>query len=183
MIKVKNMSDINSNTAEVNNNFYEKYNPQIRAIVARILSNANQAQDIEDCVNTVFLELIERLHQYNETRGSMAAFVGVIARSIALNYRKSSMRKTGELVGDEKFDYMIEPLEVEDKVEFQILVDTILEQLNEQESILFGMKYLYFYTPEEIATAFKINRNAVDGRVNRLKKKIQKLLIKGGITI
>ena len=60
-----------NNKLEVNNNFYEKYHPQIRAIVIRILNNANQSQDIEDCVNTVFLELMEKLQQFNETRGSM----------------------------------------------------------------------------------------------------------------
>ncbi|MCL2773383.1 MAG: sigma-70 family RNA polymerase sigma factor [Oscillospiraceae bacterium] len=176
------MEDIN-NISEVNNNFYEKYNLQIRGIVARILNNANQAQDIDDCVNTVFLTLMERLEQYNETRGSLAAFVAIVARSVALNHRKGNICKTSELVGDEKIDYIIEPLEVEDKIEFQMLVDMILEKLNEQESILFAMKYIYFYPPDEIAKTFKINRNAVDGRVNRLKNKIKKLLIKGGITL
>jgi len=185
LINVKEMDNIDNmdNIFEVNNNFYEKYHSQIRSIVTRILLNANQAQEIDDCVNTVFLELMEKLQQYNETRGSMAAFVAIIARSVALNYRKSNMRKNIELVGDEKIDYIINPLEVADNVEFQMLVDMILKKLNEQESILFSMKYIYFYSPDEIAKKFKINRNAVDGRVNRLKNKIQKLLIKGGITV
>ncbi|MCL2773956.1 MAG: hypothetical protein FWD71_11465, partial [Oscillospiraceae bacterium] len=98
---MENMNNISN--LEVNNNFYEKYNPQIRAIVARILNYANQARDIDDCVNAVYLELMEKLQQYNETRGSMAAFVAIVARSAALNYCKSNMRKAGELIGDEKF--------------------------------------------------------------------------------
>ena len=175
------MDDVN--IPEVNNNFYEKYMPQIRAIVTRILSNANQAQDIDDCVNTAFVEIMERLQQYSESRGSLAAFVAIITRSAALNYCKSNSRKSGELVGDDKIDFLSAPIETEDKAEFQMLIDMILSKLNEQESILFSMKYLYFYTPEEIAKVFKINRNAVDGRVIRLKNKIKKLLLKGGITI
>jgi len=171
------------NNVEVNNNFYEKYNPQIRAIVIRILNNANQNQDVEDCVNTVFLELMERLQQYNESRGSLGAFVTIIARSVALNYCKSNTRKTHELVGDEKIDYIMEPLEVADEIEFTMLVDMILKKLNEQERGLFAMKYIYYYSPDEIAKAFKINRNAVDVRVNRLKNKVKNLLIKGGVTI
>jgi RNA polymerase sigma-70 factor (ECF subfamily) len=176
----KNMS---GNISEINNNFYEKYNPRIRAIVARILNNANRPQDIDDCVNTVFLGIMEKLKQYNETRGSMGAFVAMIARSVALNYCRDNMRSSSELIGSEKIDYIVEPLEVENKIEFQMLVDTILKNLNGQESVLFAMKYIYFYSPEEISKTFKINRNAVDGRVNRLKKKIKKLLLKGGITI
>ena len=181
-VNVMNIKNANDELS-VSSGFYSKYNPQIKAIVTRILVNANQSQDIDDCVNTVFLELMERLQQYNETRGSMAAFVAIIARSAALNYCKSNIRKHSELVGDDKIDYIITPLEVGDNIEFQMLVDMILAKLNEQESILFSMKYIYFYSPEEIAKAFKINRNAVDGRVIRLKNKIKKLLIKGGVKI
>ena len=172
-----------NNIPEINNSFYEKFNPQIRAIVTRILNNANQAQDIDDCVNTVYLELMERLQQYNETRGSMGAFVAVITRSVSLNYCKSNTRKSSELISDEKMDFLSEPLEFEDNVEFQMLVDGIIDKLNEEESALFAMKYIYFYSSEEIADAYKISRNAVDLRVQRLKRKTKTLLTKGGIIL
>ena len=178
---MENMNNISN--LEVNNNFYEKYNPQIRAIVARILNYANQARDIDDCVNAVYLELMEKLQQYNETRGSMAAFVAIVARSAALNYCKSNMRKAGELIGDEKFDILSDPIEIENKVEFEMLVKSIKVKLNEQERILFTMRFIYYYTPEEIAKTFKITRNTVDKRVSRLRNKVKNLLIKGGITI
>jgi len=182
-VKVLDTEIMDNNIFKLNNNFYEKYNPQIRNIVARILNNANQSQDIEDCVNTVFLELMEKLQQYNEMRGSMGAFVSVVTRSVALNYCRDNMRKHHELIGGEKLDFLSGPMEIENIIEFDMLVEKILEKLNEQESILFAMKYVYFYTPEEIAKVFKITRNAVDIRVNRLRSKIKKILIKGGITI
>ena len=113
----------------------------------------------------------------------MSAFVAVVARSVALNYRKSNSRRNSELVGDEKLDYLAEPIEIEDKIEFQMLVEKIVEKLSEQENVLFTLRYMLFYTPEEIAKVFKIRRNAVDGRLNRLRNKIKKLLIKGGYRI
>ena len=182
MIDVKEMSHMN-NIFELNNNFYEKYNPQIRAIVTRILNNAGQAQDIDDCVNTVFLGIMEKLQQFNETRGSMAAFVAVIARSAALDYCKGNRRKIGELIGDDNIDFLSEPLEFDGEVEFGMLIESIHAKLNEKENILFTMRYILFYSPEEIAKSLKITRNAVDIRVNRLKKKIRNFLIKGGITL
>ena len=172
-----------NNIHEVDNNFYIRYNPQIRKIVARILGNANLSHDIDDCVNNVFLELMEKLQQYSESRGNMASFVAVVARSAALDYCKGSIRKTGELIGDEKLDFLAGPVKVEDSVDFKMLVEAIAAKLNEQENILFAMRYIYFYTPEEIAKVFKIKRNAVDGRLNRLKKKIKKLLMRGGAMI
>jgi RNA polymerase sigma factor (sigma-70 family) len=134
-------------------------------------------------VNTVYIALIEKLRQYNETRGSMGAFVAIIARSTALNYCRHNMRRNGELIGDDKIDFLSEPIEFEDKVEFEMLVDNIRKHLSKQELILFGMRYIYYYTPEEIAKAFKIRRNTVNKRVSRLKNKIKKLLIKGGIIL
>jgi len=170
-------------TPEVNNGFYEKYNPQIRAVVTRILNHAGQTSDIDDCVNTVFLDLMEKLRQYNDTRGTMGAFVTVISRSVALNYCKSNMRKSAELVGDEKLDFLSAPLGYENEAEFDLLVESIAAKLNKQEKILFSMKYLYYYTPEEIAKALKIRRSAVDMRVNRLRNKIKTFLTKGGVII
>ena len=168
---------------ELNNNFYEKYDAQIRVTVARILKYANKVQDIDDCVNSVYLELIEKLQQYNETRGTLGAFVTVVARSAALNYCKYNMRRTSELIGDDKLDFLANPVEYEDEVEFKLLVEGILEKLNKKDRLLFTMRYIYFYSPEEIAKTMQIKRSAVDMRVNRLKKKIKDFLIKGGILI
>lgn len=184
-LDMENTNNINniSNISEVNNNFYEKFNPQIRAIVTRILNNSNQSQDIEDCINTVFLGLIERLQQYNETRGSLATFTAIITRSIALDYCKSNKNKIGELIGDDNLDFLSVPLEFENEVEFTMLIKSIHKKLNERENALFTMRFVLFYSPEEIAKSFKISRNAVDIRVNRLKVKIRNFLKKGGITL
>jgi len=182
-MNVEDMSKNQNGNIEVNNNFHEKFNPQIRVIVTRILNNANQSQDIDDCVNTVFLELMERLQQYNETRGSLAAFVAIITRSAALNYCKGNTRKAGELIGDDNIDFLCEPIEFENEVEFDMLVKNILGKLNDKECALFTMRFILFYSPEEIAKNLKIMRNTTDVRINRLKKKIKTLLIKGGITI
>jgi len=186
-----NNSNNQNNKIEINNGFYEKYHQNIRAIVTRILCNANQVNDIEDCVNTVFLELMENLQQYNETRGSMSAFVSIIARTTALDYCKKNMRNPNELVGDDKIDFLSQPIEIgtgtgtgfEDKVEFQMLVEGILKKLNKEERVLFTMKHILFYSPDDIAKALKIRRSAVDMRVSRLKGKIKNFLIKGGISL
>ena len=181
------MKNIDNNISGINadNNFFEKYTPQIRAIVARILNNAGQARDIDDCVSSVFLELMEKLQQYNEIRGSLAAFITVIARSAALNYCRDNRRKICELIGDDKIDFLGMPLrfEFENEVEFDMLVESLFEKLNKKERALFTMRFILFYPPEEIAKRLGITRNAADVRLNRIKNKIKKILTKGGITI
>ena len=187
-LSVEDMKTIGGEAfVEVNDRFYEKYEPHIRRIAARILTNANQASYIDDCVNEIFLQLIERLRQYNETRGSMAAFVTIIARSAALNYTKANMRNIGELIGDDNIEFLAEPAsfenEVEDEIEYGRLVKSILEKLTKKEAALFTMRFLLFYPPEEIAKTLNIARNSVDGRMNKLKSKIKRFLIKGGVSI
>jgi RNA polymerase sigma factor (sigma-70 family) len=113
----------------------------------------------------------------------MAAFVAIIARSTALDYCRRNMRKTNELIGDENIDFLSEPIEFERKIEFEMLVESILKQLNKKERALFTMRYILFYTPEEIAKVLKIRRSAVDMRTTRLKSKIKNFLTKGGITL
>jgi RNA polymerase sigma-70 factor (ECF subfamily) len=169
-------------TFEINNSFVEKYTPVIRAIVTNILKYTNQSQDIDDCVNTVFLSLMEKLQQYNETRGSLAAFVIMIARSTTLDYRRSGLRSTGELIGDDNIYFLVEPVNFENEVEFEMAVENvILKKLSEQERRLYTMKYVLHDSPEEIAKFLNINRNSVDARIHRLKNKIKNLMKKGGM--
>lgn len=175
--------DDNNNTFEINNGFFEKYHSTIRAIVTNILKPANQSQDIQDCVNTVFLSLMEKLQQYNETRGSLAAFVIIIARSTALNYLKTNARKTSELIGGDKFDFISDNLNFENDVEFKMLVKSILEKLNEKEKVLFTMRFILYDSADEIARTLRINKNTVEVRINRLKNKIKIFLTKGGIIL
>ena len=183
------IADTNGNESEtfenieINDSFYFKYQPQIHIIVSNILLYANQPNDIDDCVNTVFLEIIKKIRQYDETRGSMEAFVAVIARSVALNYCKSNIRKSKELIGNENLDYLSSPIEYQDETEAKLLVESIISKLNGQERLLFTMRFLYYETPGEIAEVLQIKRNTVDKRISRLKDKIKKILIKGGVII
>ena len=171
--------NIDNGLFEINDSFYERFNPMVRTTVARILNRSDLSRDIEDCVNTVFLELIEKLKQYNETRGSMAAFVTIIARSVAVDYCRKNERKTGELIGDEKIDLIGGPLDVEDEAGFEMLVEDIIEKLDKKERILFAMYYVEYYSPKEIAESFKINLTAAYMRINRLNGKLKTLLKKG----
>jgi len=182
MKEIENIENIDDNISEIND-LYNKYNLDIRAIVAKILYYSNQERDIDDCVNDVYLKLIENLQKYNETRGSMAAFVAIIARSAALNYCKGNLRKLNESIGDEKFDVLSDPINVEDEIEFKILIENITKKLKKEERILFTMRYIYYFTPEEIAKEFNINLGTAYKRITRLKNKVKKFLTKGGIIL
>jgi len=93
------------------------------------------------------------------------------------------MRKISELIGDEKIEFFYNPINFENEVEFEMLVENIFKKLNKQEKALFNMRFMYFYSLAEIAKVLNIKQNTVNKRVSRLKNKIKNFLIKGGIML
>jgi len=182
-VTMEEIENTGSGIPKIDNGFYERYDPEIRTIVAKILYHSNQESYIEDCVNDVYLRLIENLQQYNETRGSMAAFVAIIARSTALNHCRGNRRRPNELVGDEKIDVLSDPINVEDEIGFKVLVEDITKKLKKEERILFAMRYIYYFAPEEIAKEFHISVGTAYKRINRLKNKVKKYLTEEGIVL
>jgi len=165
----------------VNDNFYETYNNKITIIVKRMLAQTGITQDIDDCVNIVYVKLMESIDSFDENRGSMDTYVNLIAHHTVINYIKRNSKYKNELVGDEIFDFFYAPLECEDEAVFNILVENICAKLKKEERILFTMRYILFHPPEEIAKVLNIKRNTVATRCKRLKAKVKKYLKGAGI--
>jgi RNA polymerase sigma factor (sigma-70 family) len=172
------MENINNT---VNDEFYEIYNKKITIIVKRMLSQTGMTQDIDDCINIAYVKLIEIINGYDENRGSMDTYVNLVVHSTVTDYIKSHAKFKNELVGNEILDFFYAPLQCEDEAGFNILVEQILSKLKKEERVLFTMRYLWFYPPEEIAKIMNIKRNTVDVRCKRLKEKIKKYLKGAGI--
>ena len=160
----------------VNDDFYETYNKKITIIVKRMLSQTGITQDIDDCVNIVYVKLMESIGSFDEKRGSMDTYVNLITHSTVIDYLKKHSKFKNELVGNEIFDFLYAPLECEDEAVFNILVENIYAKLKKEERILFTMRYILFHPPEEIAKVLNIRRNTVDTRCKRLKAKVKKYL-------
>jgi len=160
----------------VNDEFYETYNNKITIIVKRMLTQTGITQDIDDCVNIVYVKLMESMENFDENRGSMDTYVNLITHSTVIDYLKKHSRFKNELVGNEILDFFYAPLECENEAVFNILVENICAGLKKEERILFTMRYILFHPPEEIAKVLNIKRNAVDTRCKRLKAKIKKYL-------
>lgn len=149
--------------------FYHTYMPIARSAAGYILYPAGTREDIEEVAQDTVCEAMMNYEKYDESRGKMAAYIRVMARSRALNFRKRQGRyQTVPLDGE---------LELaaadEDMVELKDLVGRILEKLKPKEKILFTYRFLYHMTPEEIAGHLKCSRRAVDSRLMRLRRKLE----------
>jgi len=173
--------DIQENQININiidENFYLRHHKLIAGIAARILSNNNTKQDIEDCTNEIFAVLISKIGEYNPRRGTIEAYISVISRSVALNYGKKLYRNQEIATGEE-----IDVIDESDKYDKFVNSEAIKESLRlltKDEKVLFTLKYVYYYTANEIAKYCGVSVAAVEKRSARLRKKLQKLLKEKG---
>lgn len=65
---------------------YRELRPRARAIAARVLGDAEAAEDV---VQEVFLDLWRRPRSFDPARGSLSSYVGMLARCRALDRRRA----------------------------------------------------------------------------------------------
>src|SRR5262250_1445825 len=61
---------------------YDRYSPVVYAVALRVLSDDSAAEDI---LQDVFMQLWRNPHAFNASRGSLAAWLAVIARNRAID--------------------------------------------------------------------------------------------------
>ena len=163
-------------TITIDEEFYLRHHKLIAGIAARILSGAKQ--DIEDCINEIFVVLMEKTGGFDPQRGTIEAYVSVVSRSVALNYAKK-LRRSRELVSDEETDIADASDAYNSFADFEAIKES-LNALTGDERVLFTLKYVYYHTAHEIAKYFGISVAAAEKRLTRLKGKLQKLLKEKG---
>jgi RNA polymerase sigma-70 factor (ECF subfamily) len=182
------LSDIQENQINIiDEDFYLRHQKLIAGIATRILSQTSlrlacKKQDVEDCTNEIFAVLMSKISEYNPQRGTIEAYVSVISRSVALNFAKK-LRLNQEIATGEEID--IVDVSTASRDEYNIFADSevikeSLYSLTKDEKVLFTLKYVYYYTANEIAKYCGISVAAAEKRSTRLKKKLQKLLKEKG---
>lgn len=72
-----------------------RYSRLLWSIVGAVLSQVGTTEDMEECVADVFIDLWEHPQKYDESRGSLKAWLSVIARNKAIDrYRQKTKIQT-----------------------------------------------------------------------------------------
>lgn len=72
---------------------YARYFPLARATAARFLQGTGSDEDAEEVADDVMLELLAHPEKYDGGRGGLSTYVCVLARSRALNRRRTLTRR------------------------------------------------------------------------------------------
>ena len=152
--------------------FTRRYSPLMRYIISPILPDE---QDREECLADVTLLVWERIGIYDPDRGAFSTWLTALTRNAALN-RARKRRQDAEPLSPEHPSPAPGPEE-------QTLQQELLEELRQalgklslKDQILFHRKYYYLQSTAQIAAEMGMTERAVEGRLNRLKKRLRREL-------
>ncbi len=152
------------------------YGSYCQSIAGQILGNP---ADIEECVNDTWLRTWQSIPP--KRPDSLKLFLGKITRNLAISrYRASHRKKRAHIeIALSELEACI-PMPEDSTPELRMLLDNFLGTLDNLERRLFVGRYWYAYTPEALAAAYGMTRNAVNLRIMRTREKLKNYLEKEG---
>ena len=114
--------------------------------------------------------------KYDESRGSLKAWLSVIARNKAIDrYRQKTKIQTIPLEETVLAQMGVEP-EMENREELQ----EALAELTEEEREILLRRYVYQQKPKEMAVALGLSVKQIENRLYRIKAKMRKQMEQEG---
>lgn len=147
-----------------------RYNGLLRYVVRPILRDEGE---IEECLSDIYWKLWEKIDTFDFSKGSLTAWLTVIARNTALNRVRYQKPKPDSLetLGEEPATEGPEEILLR-KERLQQLMD-VVNGLKEKERDLFYRRYYYCQSSVQIAAELGLTVRAVEGRLRRLRQKLR----------
>ena len=148
----------------------KNYGGLIRYIAGGILQNP---QDTEECASDIYMLVWDKIGAYSADRGSFSGWLTVLSRNTAINFQKR--RRSHEELPDDYIGEGSPEQALLRKEQSQRLKDTV-DTLGSFERKLFFRKYYYLQSTSRIAAELGTTERAVEGKLYRLRQKLQKIL-------
>ena len=148
----------------------EQYGGMLHYIARGILQDAS---DTEECVSDICMRVCDRIEQYDEQKGSFSSWLTAVARNTALNALRKQRRDESlheSMTTDNTPEKELLHQEMCQKLQQEI------NQLSDSEKALFYRKFYYMQSTAQIAAELGLSERSVEGRIYRLRQKLQKRL-------
>lgn len=153
----------------------KKYSKLLWKIAAPILINAASACDVEECVADVFIHLWQYPEKYDSDKGSLSAWLSMVARSKAIDRYRQIIRKREVPVEEIAAKSPAYAEIATTDAEHEKLLSCI-SGLDEKEKELIIRRYYYEQKPAEIAVALDMPKKQVENRLYYVKQKLKKMM-------
>lgn len=156
----------------------KEYSKLLWVVVSGILLPGGSAEDVEECVSNVFLELWQHPSRYEPARGSLKSYLCVVAKSRAFNmYRDQSKDKAVISFEDNKLEPTFEEETFTGVTDYSALYDA-MRQLEEPTKEILIRRYFNGEKPQRIADKLQLPKKEVENRLYRGKKALRAILTK-----
>ncbi len=162
-----------------------KYNPALMRISLNILSSH---EDSEECVSDTYIKAWDTIPPHKPF--SLFAYLGRITRNISINmwHRKNVQKRNSSCdVLLSELSECIPHNETTESIvetnELSHIISVWLHSLPKSDRVLFVRRYWYGDSVDKLSEELSQSRNAVSGRLFRMRKKLRTLLEKEGISI
>lgn len=152
-----------------------QYNGMMAYIVRGILTDSQEA---EECIARIRTRLWDKLPDYREDRASLATWITAICRNAAYDRLRSLQRQAERTAPLEDWvpDPTPGPEELVLRQERRERLKNALNALRDSDRRLFYRKYYYLQSTAQIAAELGLSQRAVEGRLYRIRARLQKLL-------
>jgi len=147
------------------------YSGLMRYIVGNIIHNQD---DTEECISDICMKVWHSIESYSADKGKFSTWLTVISRNAALNYLKRKHAEHEQL----KEDTTDTPSPEEEVLRRERAeeLNNAIATLSAEEQHLFYRKYYYLQQIAQIAAELGMPERSVEGKLYRLRKKLQKKL-------
>ena len=174
-ILTKREKEVDALTPEKLEQLIQEHSPMMEYIVQGILPDPHEA---EDCLAQIKAKLWEKAGTYDAEKSSPATWLTAVCRNAAydrLRALKRQSERTGEL-SEHIPDPAPGPEELVLRTERQAALRQAIARLSVADQQLFYRKYYYLQPTARIAAELSTSERAVEGRLYRIRKKLQKQL-------
>lgn len=149
----------------------QHYSGLMHYIVRSILNNP---EDIEECISDIILKVWKSIESFSPEKGRFTTWLTVISRNTALNYLRNKNGPDQELRDD--YVGQSSPEDIILKKERAEVPKQAIALLTSQEQHIFYRKYYYLQQTAQIAAEMGMTERSIEGKLYRLRKKLQKRL-------
>ncbi|MGI6643813.1 MAG: RNA polymerase sigma factor [Bacillota bacterium] len=151
----------------------QQYSRRMNYIVRSILRDP---ADTEDCISDIHEKIWRSIEDYCPEKGSFSAWLTAISRNTALNYSRRKDRSHDRLKHDMVDTQTPSPEDNFLRQEQIVGLKRALSALSPGERRMFYRKYYYLQPTSQIAAELGLTERAVEGKLYRLRKKLQERL-------
>ena len=151
-----------------------RYAAELYALVSHILGGLGTPQDTEEVVGDVFVAVWRAIEQFDAQRGTLAKWMRMRAKYMALDRRRKRRREIEARVEKDASVFSDHAVETAlDRIERKEVLERALADLSELDRAIVYRRYFAEQSIKEIAEAVALTQRSVENRLWRARRTLR----------